>query len=368
MRTGICAVIAATALAACPAAVQAESTAAAFWKAVQTNCNATAARPPSQLGRRIAQTTIDEFYSFGGHQIDSNGRLFHFGLTEAEHEPEDGPLDRHAPLGQLGWWGVMKYWRTLYGDAAADKLEVRGYGDASTSSESKYVAPLLRTTAAQLLRDAESVSDPVAREILREAALRTAIVDTPWSAAFISYVMRKAGVTTKQFKFSNAHRDYIYDAFATSAAELNSKHPDERLYRACPLTASRPRPGDLICAEREPALSDVSAKVVRERISAELGASPAARSVRRTHCEVVVYIDAPARKMYAIGGNVYQAVTARKLNLRGDQKFSAAQGGHCGGPGDWTLPAPSFDIPNTAEQVNKCSLNDEKWFVLLQLR
>ncbi len=105
MRAGICAIIAATVLAACPAAVQAESTAAAFWKAVQTNCDATAARPPSQLGRRIAQTTIDEFYSFGGHKIDSNGRLFHFGLTEAEHEPEDGPLARHAPLGQLGWWG-----------------------------------------------------------------------------------------------------------------------------------------------------------------------------------------------------------------------------------------------------------------------
>ena len=69
---------------------QADRTAAAFWKTVQATCDATAAKPPSELGRRIAQTAIDEFTRFGGHQIDANGRLFHFGLTEAEHEEDDG--------------------------------------------------------------------------------------------------------------------------------------------------------------------------------------------------------------------------------------------------------------------------------------
>ena len=72
---------------------------------------------PSELGRRIAQTAIDEFTRFGGHQIDSNGRLFHFGLTEAEHEEDDGG-NRQASLGHLGWWQVMKYWRALFGDDA----------------------------------------------------------------------------------------------------------------------------------------------------------------------------------------------------------------------------------------------------------
>ena len=68
---------------------------------------------------------------FGGHRIDSNGRLFRFGLTEAEHEEDDGG-DRPASVGHLGWWQVMKYWRALFGDDPADKLEVRGYRDAST--------------------------------------------------------------------------------------------------------------------------------------------------------------------------------------------------------------------------------------------
>ena len=92
----------------------------------------------------------------------------------------------------------MKYWRALYGDDPADKLEVRGYRDASTLTEETQAAALLRTTAARLLRVAEAVSDPAEREILREAALRAAIIDTPWSAAFISYVIRQSGVARER--------------------------------------------------------------------------------------------------------------------------------------------------------------------------
>jgi len=80
---------------------------------------------------------------------------------------------------------------------------------------------------------------------------------------------------------------------------------------------------------------------------------------------VIAHIDARARKIYSIGGNVNQGVTARKLNLRHDLKFSASQRAGCGGPGHWTLPQPSGGTPEASE---KCSLNDKKWFVLLQLR
>ena len=53
--------------------------------------------------------------------------------------------------------------------------------------------------------------------------MRAAIIDTPWSAAFVSYVIRQSGVAANAFQFSNAHRAYIYDAFATSAAELTNE-------------------------------------------------------------------------------------------------------------------------------------------------
>jgi hypothetical protein len=223
---------------------------------------------------------------------------------------------------------------------------------------------VLRTSAEELLRAVAGVADPEVREILREAALRGAIIDTPWSAAFISYVIRQSGVAANAFQFANAHRAYIYDAFAASMAE-QANGAGDRLYRACPLATTKPRPGDLICAQREPSLADASEEVVRERIRAELAGGTDARSVRRAHCEVVASIDAGARKVYSIGGNVNQAVTARKLNLRRNLKFSASQKGSCGGPGHWTLPRPSADAPHAPD---KCSLNDKKWFVLLQLR
>jgi hypothetical protein len=365
MRAPVCAIVAAIGLTAQPASAQTDRTAATFWKTVQATCDAAAAKPPSELGRRIAQTAIDEFTRFGGHRIDSDGRLFRFGLTEAEHEEDDGG-NPQAPLGHLGWWQVMKYWRTLFGDNPTDKLEVRGYRDASTSTQDAQDVALLRTSAAQLLRLAESVSNPETREILREAALRAAIVDTSWSAAFVSYVVRQSGVAEDAFRFANAHRVYIYDAFETSAAEL-ANDAGGRLYRACPIT-TRPRIGDLLCQQRESTLADASDQAVRERIRAELDGSADARTVRRTHCEVVAHVDTWARKFYSIGGNVHQAVTARKLNLRRDFKFSAAQKGHCGGSGHWTLPQPEAHAPQASSPAHKCSLNDKKWFVLLQLR
>jgi hypothetical protein len=373
MRATFCAILVAVGLTAHPAFAQADRAAATLWKTVQATCNATAAKPPSELGRRIAQTAIDEFARFGGHRIDANGRLFRFGLTEAEHEEDDGG-GRPARLDRLGWWQVMKYWHALFGDDTTDKLEVRGYSDASTSTQDAQLAALLRTTATRLLRLAEEVSDPAEREMVREAALRSAVIDTSWSAAFISYVVRQSGVAANGFRFANAHAVYIYDAFATSLAEPANAAGD-RLYRACPLTTTRPRVGDLICNQREPAFADASDEVVRERIRADLSDGTAARSVRRTHCEVVAHVDARTRKMYTIGGNVNQAIAARKLNLRRDLKFSAAQKGHCGGSGDWTLPQPAAatppgaaQTPPTSSPTHKCSLNDKKWFVLLQVR
>jgi len=366
MRARVCAIVAALGLAALPACAQAED-GAAFWKKVQATCTAAAAKPPGELGRRIAQSAIDEFSRFGGHQIDANGRIFRFGLTEAEHT-EDDVGEPRAQLGQLGWWLVMKYWRSLFGADAPDKVEVRGYRDAAGSTQDEQSAEVLRSSAGELIRAADKVADPEVREMLREAALRGAILDTPWSAAFISYVIKQAGVGDNAFRFSNAHRAYIYDAFAASAAELKNE-AGSRLYRACPLTTTRPRPGDMICQQREPTLVDLSDAAARERIREELASGTDTRSIRRTHCEVVAHVDAGARKVYTIGGNVNQAVTARKLNLRGrGLTFSAAQKGQCGSAGHWTLPQPAAGAPHAAAHPQACSLNDRKWFVLLQVR
>src|SRR5262245_4212652 len=106
MRTLVCALAAAFSLTA-PALAQ-DRAPAAFWRSVQAACDKTAATPPTELGKRIAQASIEEFNTFGGHRIDSNGRIFRFGQTEAEHGPDDGN-EPQSKVGQLGWWQVMKY-------------------------------------------------------------------------------------------------------------------------------------------------------------------------------------------------------------------------------------------------------------------
>jgi hypothetical protein len=357
MRGFVCAIGMAIVLVARSALAQAEPSASEiFWRSVQGTCDATAAKPTSDLGQRIARAAIDEYILFGGHQLAANGQLIHFGATAAGFEDEKtGP--RATNLDAVGWRRVMTYWHALYGDDVGAMLEVRAHRDASD---------LLRATPTELLHAIDGLSDPGLREILRETILRAAVIDTPWSAAFISYVVRKSGVTANEFQFSNAHRAYIYDAFATSAAELSGK-TDKRLYRACPLTATKPRVGDIICNHREPALADVSEFGVRERIRGELSDHAAARSVRRTHCELVAFIDAQASKLYTIGGNVLQGVAARKINLREpDLKFSALQTARCGKQTHWTLPKPS--APETPDNADKCSFDRYKWFVLLQMR
>ena len=376
MRLSLCATVAVIVLAAHPALAEQgrgqqdrsqERATAKFWKSVQAQCDATAARPATELGKKIAKIATDEFNAFGGHKIDANGRLFHFGLTEAEHEEDDGG-SLQATVGKIGWWQVMKYWRALFGNDAPSKLEVRGYQDASSADKDSQAAALIRSSAAQLMKDADATSNSEEREMLRESALRAAVIDTSWSAAFISYVVKESGVGPNAFQFSNAHRSYIYDAFAATVAEQNKEQAGERAYRACPL-ATKPRVGDILCQHRESKFNDKTEEAVRELARAELSGPAEARTIRRTHCEVVAHVDASARKLYTIGGNANQAVTARKLNLYGRSlKFSAAaQKGHCA-RGEWTLPGPAGQTPHGGAGTQKCSLNDKKWFVLLQLR
>ena len=165
MRAPVFAIVAAISLLGQPAFAASDKQAqATFWKSVQASCSTTAAKPTSDLGQRIAHNAIEEFARFGGHKLDANGRLFHFGLTEAEHDADDGG-GKPADLNHIGWWQVMKYWRSLFGDEAPDKIEVRGYKDGSTSKDEGHTPEGLSTSAGDMMRAAEAVSDPELREV-----------------------------------------------------------------------------------------------------------------------------------------------------------------------------------------------------------
>jgi len=111
-----------------------------------------------------------------------------------------------------------------------------------------------------------------------------------WSAAFISYVMRAAGVDAREFPPSAAHAFYI-DALIADA---------ERFPEAAPFVphepgAYAPRVGDLVCADR----SDAPIRSWRARAADE-------GRFRPMHCDIVVR--ARRGMVEAIGGNVRDAV------------------------------------------------------------
>ena len=240
-----------------------------FWQRVQKVCDRTADSMPNEIATRIAQTALDEHYRFGGHQIDANGRLFRFGLVEAEQEESDGD-DDEARLGDLGWWQVLKYWRALHGSNAqvAARLRVWGYEEASASRnddkpeatggdraplhDETAVADAIKIPAADLIKLGKHAEDQDTAEVLREAAFRAAIIDNPWSAAFISYVVKIAALgdapnlphvqdfSKTRFQFSSAHRHYIFAAFKTSVTDGLSARKRQQTRISIALVRYRP--------------------------------------------------------------------------------------------------------------------------------
>jgi hypothetical protein len=300
-------------------------------------CLSTAA--PGPLGARIAGAALSEHAEFGGHRINAHGHLWRSGPAESETEPLRDPAsglpDPDRP-GRFAWRRVWEYWLTLArhaeGEALSRKvISVPGLLDDPASPQRPREIRLSDLFA----RMAEE--DPEVATALREAAVRAAMNDSPWSATFISYIMDRAGMSDRQFRYSPAHWQYIQRAFA---------QPEGYAYRACDPRKTTPKIGDLLCYSRSSA--------PLKNFAAWQEAAPAPGFSAAAHCEVVVGVDLSALKIDTVGGNVIQSVAMRKLNLNEAGVLSdkhdpdaAAQGqGH--GRAD--------------------NLNLEYWSVLLQLK
>jgi hypothetical protein len=119
--------------------------------------------------------------------------------------------------------------------------------------------------------------------------------DVPWSATFISYVMRTAGVSTYDFHPATAHSRYIHDAILH---RLNGSPANK--FVAWRLTEYRPKEGDLVCYWRKHPKTYEQASHERQYES---------------HTDIVVYV-AP-EEIGVIGGNVSDSVTLSILRLGG---------------------------------------------------
>ena len=111
-----------------------------------------------------------------------------------------------------------------------------------------------------------------------------------WSAAFISWVMSRAGAGSA-FKYSSAHTDYVGEAKRNRLA--NNSNP----FKTYRLSERAPRVGDLICKER------ANSGVTYDNVD---------QGFRSSHCDIVTRV-LPG-SVETVGGNLSDSVRKNTVN------------------------------------------------------
>jgi len=134
---------------------------------------------------------------------------------------------------------------------------------------------------------------------------------TPWSAAFISWVMCESGLEEMdEFRRAVAHHSYIDQAIRARDGAAASA-----AFIAYDIGEAAVVPGDLLCSGRRPAYRSVAE---RRRQMGE-GA--------RTHCDIVVKLEPDRQRILAIGGNVRSTVGLKLLPAEVDQDLGVQPAG-----------------------------------------
>lgn len=244
---------------------------------------------------RIAAVACGEHRLWYRPLIDADGRIGSMGVREAERS--------RLVNGTPAWQRVVEYWRDsglLWNSGGASCA----YGDVPTPS------------------------------------CRVFVIDTPWSAAFLSWVMRQAAVPG--FNGSASHLNYVRRAY---------REPMLSPYRVANPQAAQVRTGDMLCNVRG------SARMYGfNELAAVLSANDPALAM---HCDVVVgtgITSSNERSVFLVGGNVLDSVTMRRLRLTPGDRFD-------------NLPMRQASDPECSpESLYACDLNRQDWSVLLQLR
>lgn len=166
---------------------------------------------------------------------------------------------------------------------------------------------------------------------------RAFLVDRPWSAAFVSFVLVRAGVPG--FTPSARHIDYVREAYL---------HPTASPFVFADPGSATPTAGDILCYARG------STATGHAGLQAWIQANPDATLAM--HCEIVVGTDHDGNTgaAYLIGGNVLQSVTLRMLVLNRTGRL-------------WGPPRGSVIDCRPGNEAT-CSFNRQDWVVLLKLK
>jgi hypothetical protein len=126
----------------------------------------------------------------------------------------------------------------------------------------------------------------------------------PWSAAFISWVMCESGLGSEdRFRRHIAHHVYIDQAIAAR------DDPDSTAAFVAHDVGELPlEPGDMVCRARRGAY-----RAIADR-------RPSIGDRVRSHCDIVVKVDAERTQVLAIGGNVQGRVSLKLLPATFEQR------------------------------------------------
>lgn len=255
------------------------------------------AEPPARA-LAMASAAEREHAAFGGQTMDAEGRLVEAGDNEAEDTRRPAP-----------WQRVLGYWRAVNPDGGLPS-QVR-FGALRPADRRLLHQALDQATAARLQGLGVGPDQGLSSSELqatRAAVDRVAVIDTPWSAAFVSWLARQAGLADDEFVFSEAHVDYAGAAWQAGADEATGR-PTRSALRACDVSTTSPRIGDLVCQARGTGAGlDSFDKIGEVLADRETGGAPLPM-----HCDVVVAVDDTG--FDTIGGNVLQSVTRRRLDF-----------------------------------------------------
>lgn len=250
------------------------------------------------VATRIAAVACDEHQRWNRPFIDVDGHLASALVYEAE--------DRGLQDGGAPWRRVAFYWQS------SGLLPQIAFRPGAT--DCNYAAL--------------SLSYP-------ELGCRGFIIDNPWSAAFISWVVQRAGVPG--FLSSASHFDYVRAAF---------KDEGKSPYRLLdPMTAAL-AVGDMLCYVRSPLVYGFAGLTNSLKAKKTQGLP--------MHCDVIVAVD--GGRAYAIGGNVQQAVTMRMFNVNAQGQL-------------WGIPRRTDADPVCSpDAVEMCNFNRQDWAAVLKLK
>lgn len=235
--------------------------------------------------------------------IDAQGRLASITVAESER--------LRLQNGTPAWQRVADYWKGS--GLLAQMTGFPGAADCSLSTGSD--------------RDGYAQS----------ASCRAFLTDTPWSAAFVSFVMARAGLPG--FTASASHIDFLREAY---------RHPEASSYVLHDPDSTSPAAGDLLCFAR--GRDPLGAQGLRDFLAKANG------NGLNMHCDIVVADNLDGdNRLYLVGGNVLQGVTLRVLPLNRNGLI-------------WGLPRRLGAAACQPSSESACSFNRQDWVALLKLK